>query len=151
MSLVIADAFIAAIAANATLGPLIGENIWATMAPVGTDPDSGVPTGVAADGLWVVFHRVSNPGESAHDGDAAIRRPRYQFDICSTDKEAVDAARDVFEQEFNGFEFVYTNEDNETYRLTFFHEDDTDDFEEFNNRIYKSIHDKIIWVETNPE
>lgn len=149
MSLSIPSGILAALKADTALYALVGDNIWSTMAPTGTD-GSGIPTGVSADGVWIVFERISGMLESAHDGDQSLEHHRYQFTIASTSKETVDTVRDILSRNFNGLNYNYVNGAAESYHLLFLHDNDHESFEETLNRIYLAIVDKQIWTVTQP-
>jgi hypothetical protein len=130
----VSQSVVEALQANANLVSLVDNRIWNAVAPTGSTD---------ARGPWIVFHRISNISEGAHDGDQQLARLRYQFTIGSSDKESVDAVRDALVNGLNCTEFTAAS----GQELSFFHADDHETFEP-SDRTYTAIVDFFIWANT---
>jgi hypothetical protein len=121
----IIDGFIAALKANSPLHALTGDQIYSMYAPA------------AATSVWLVITRISNIRVTAHDGDGAVGRIRYQVDIGGANKTLVDQVRDLLVG-MNGTQYQ-TGID-----LTMLVADDRETWDE-PTRTFKSSVDFFVW------
>lgn len=135
----IGDAIVAAIKANADMVSQVGGNISSTYASFAA----------LASGVWITFTSVSSINETAHDGDQDLTQARFQFNVGSPNKPLADLVSQLFINEFNGTEFIYTDAHENSYKLTFIHLGEHEQFSE-PPRMYEHVIDFRIWYNPQP-
>jgi hypothetical protein len=135
MSYSLKEAIRQVILADPDIAALIGERLTSAFAPL-----SGT-----ASGPWVVMTQISGQEDGSFDGDAGLTRPRFQFTIGGPAQETVDQVRDALIRNFNAAVKLYTDGDSVERRITFFHADDNEAWEE-PTRSYKVLVDFFIWA-----
>lgn len=123
----------AALMANTDLAAIVADRIYLDFAPQGSQEP------------YIVMVKISANREGAHDGDQALGRYRYQFNIGCNSKDIVDTVQFILEKQFNAVRYDYVD-DATTYDLTFFHEDSRAGWNS-SDRLYLPSVDLFIWVD----
>jgi hypothetical protein len=136
----IREGIIQALKNNTDLYALVAERIYSAYAPSNT-PGSKT---------WIVITKISGGEEAAHDGDAQLTHPIFQFTVEGTNKTEVDEVCRLLIDGFNAHEYLYT-ENAEQYELTLFHVDDRDHPWDSTERTSSASVDMEVWAYKQPQ